>query len=113
MARARKGKAFQTGIISQPAPFWRFDNSNHRDFIMHTIASTPVFNSVRSLIFERQSITRDKLRRASGTTARALDHVVDQLVARGCIEQNMRRTAGRPVILYELPHSDSFWGIVA
>ena len=80
---------------------------------MNNIASAPVFNSVRSLIFERHSITRDELRRASRTTARALDYVVDRLVARGCIEQNMRRTAGRPVILYELPRGPVFWGIVA
>jgi len=77
------------------------------------IASTPVFNFVRASIFERRSVTRDELRRASGATAAALDFIVDQLVARGCVEQNRKPTGGRPVTLYELPRGDVFWGVAA
>jgi hypothetical protein len=83
-------------------------------YVMTTnIASTPVFNSVRALIFEQRSIPRDKLRRASGTTAATLDFIVDRLVARGCIEQNRRLTGDRPVTLCELPRSPQFWSCAA
>lgn len=63
-------------------------------------------------IIKRVSITRSQLLRLSRLRAAELDIITDRLVASGRIERNLGGSiGGRRVGLYELPHSDAYWGI--
>jgi hypothetical protein len=73
-------------------------------------AQTDAVYAAFDIITTRRSIPRDDLRRLSRKTAAELDVITARLVATGKIECNRRLTGGRPVILYQLPHDDVFWG---